>query len=69
MPYSADRPGDPQSSIAGLRASRAPDALCAETAHALVGVLAASPLTVGSKQKSAALRADFSFVAEAALSP
>ena len=40
---------------------------CAESAHALVGVLAASPLTVGSKQKSAALRADFSFVAETGL--
>ena len=42
--------------------------LSAETAYALVGVLAASPLTVGSKQKSAALRADFSFVAVATLS-
>lgn len=31
MPDSADRPGDPQISRAGLRASRAPDALCAET--------------------------------------
>jgi hypothetical protein len=51
---------------AGLPASGGPDALCAETAHALVGVLAASPLTVGSKRKSAALRADFSFVAAAA---
>ena len=61
-------PGDPQSSRAGLRASRSPGALCAETAHALVGVLAASPLTVGSKRKSVALRADFSFVARAALS-
>jgi hypothetical protein len=33
----------------------------------LVGVLAASPLTVGSNRKSAALRADVSFVAETGL--
>ena len=51
----------------GRRDTRGQALLCAETAHALVGVLAASPLTVGSKQKSAALRADFSFVASAAI--
>jgi hypothetical protein len=40
-----------------------------EAAHASVGVLAASPLTVRSKRKSAALRADFSFVADWVCSP
>ena len=41
-------------------------ALRAQTAHALVGWLAALPLTVGSKLGSPPRRADFSFVAAGA---
>jgi hypothetical protein len=44
----------------------AQDPLSAETGHASVRVLAARVLAIGSKQKSAALRAGYSNVAQAA---